>query len=251
MTIMETKTTLGTTRVTGELRLHVANGPEALAECVAQAVRDAVRQGVDARGHASLVVTGGTTPQAYYPRLAALDLPWSRVSLTLSDERWVAPDQPGSNEGLVRRLLLQGAAAQATLVPLFEPNATPAEAAPRVAARVRELPHPYDLVLLGLGNDSHVASMFPGGEGTDAALDLASTAVCHPVVTPPDIPPGPPRMTLGLAELLASRRIVIAARGADKRDAFLKAAAGRWPRPSPIHALALNATQPVDFYWCD
>lgn len=239
-----------TNEIAGTLRLHEVEGPEALAEAVALAVHDAVMAGTRERGRASLVVTGGTTPQAYYPRLAALDLPWAQVSLTLSDERWVPPTDAGSNEGLVRRLLLQGRAAAATLVPLYEAGAVPGEAAPRVAARVRALPHPFDLVLLGLGADSHVASMFPGGAGTETALDLASTAVCHPIVTPPNIPPGPPRMTLGLAELLASRRIVIAARGHDKREAFVKAATGGWHLPSPVHGLALHALQPVDCYWC-
>lgn len=242
--------TIKTTTIAGTLRLHELEGPEALAEAVAQAFRDAALSGVRARGRAGLVVTGGTTPQAYYPRLGALELPWSQLSLTLSDERWVPPTDAGSNEGLVRRLLLQGRAAQAALVPLYEAGATPAEAAPIVAARVRALPHPFDLVLLGLGADSHVASMFPGGHGTEAALDLASDAVCHPIVPPANIPPGPPRMTLGLAELLASRRIVIAARGADKREAFVRAATGGWHLPSPVHGLALHARQPVDFYWC-
>lgn len=244
-------TTMNTLHVAGTLRLHEVEDPQALAEAVATAVREAVTAGIAARDRASLVVTGGTTPQAYYRRLAALDLPWARVSLTLSDERWVPPADAGSNEGLVRRLLLQGAASAATLVPLYEPHATPAEAAPRIAAHVRTLPHPYDLVLLGLGADSHVASMFPGGQGTDAALDLASTAVCHPIVTPTGIPAGPPRMTLVLSELLKSRRIVIAARGIDKREAFIKAATGGWHLPSPVHLLALHAKQPVDFYWCE
>jgi len=244
-------TTMNTITVAGTLRLHEVEDPQALADAVAQAVREAATSGIEARGRASLVVTGGTTPRDYYPRLAALDLPWDKLSLTLSDERWVAPTDAGSNEGLVRRLLLQGPAAAATLVPLFEPDATPEDAAPRIAARVSALPHPYDLVLLGLGADSHVASMFPGGQGTDAALDLASAAVCRPIVTPANIPAGPPRMTLVLAELLKSRRIVIAARGIDKREAFIKAATGGWHLPSPVHGLALHAKQPVDFYWCE
>lgn len=231
------------------ITLHELPHATALAEAVAAAVRDAVLAGVAQRGQASLVVTGGSTPRAYYPRLAALDLPWSQVTLTLSDERWVGLDHPESNEALVRSLLLTGPASAARFVPLRSLAASPEQGAADVARGLRTLPHPYDLVLLGFGADTHIASLFPGAAAFDAGVDAANESRCLAVTPPAGISPALPRLSLTLNEILASRRIVIAASGGQKRQALETALAGRWPQPSPIPLLAQRATQPIDFFW--
>ncbi len=102
----------------------------------------------------------------------------------------------------------------------------------------------------GQGNDSHLASLFPGALGVEAAFDPRSNALVCTMTPPPGMKPALPRLSLTLAALLDSRRIVIAAQGLDKRDAFERAARGHWPLPSPLRALAEHASQPVDFLWC-
>lgn len=229
------------------IALHRLADRAALAAAVADAFAQAVRSAVAARGSAVVVVTGGSTPRAYYPALAALDLPWERVTLTLSDERWVGPDHADSNERLLRELLLTGRAAAARLLPLKNDAADPHHGCERASQALRGLPHPYDLVLLGLGIDTHVASLFPGA--AEFELGATSDAPCFAVTPPAGVQPALPRLSLTLHELLSSRRIVLAATGEDKLAAFAQALDGRWPLPSPVPLLARHARQPIDFFW--
>lgn len=232
-------------------RLTRFESADALAEAVAAVVRERLTAALAARERASLVVTGGSTPAAYTPRLAALDLPWARVTVTLTDERFVPPDDPLSNEGLVRRTLLQGPAAAAGFVPLFHAGVGLAESAARAAAGLDALARPYDLVLLGLGNDSHIASLFPRPGGEDpAALALDDPKRCHAIVPPPGVTPAVPRISMGLGELLNARAWLFAAQGESKLAAWERAVAGAWPLPSPVHALVRHAAHPIDFFWC-
>jgi 6-phosphogluconolactonase len=169
------------------------------------------------------------------------------MTFTLSDERWVGTDHAESNERLLREHLLVGRAAAATLVPLKNPAADPYAGCAETAKRLDQLPTPFDLVLLGIGADSHVASLFPGAAEFDAGV--SSHAPCIAITPPPGITPALPRLSMTLDRLIASRRIVIAASGDDKLAAFEQALAGRWPRPSPIPLLAARAPRPIEFFW--
>ena len=106
-----------------------------------------------------------------------------------------------------------------------------------------------DLVLLGMGADSHIASLFPGASGVEAALAPVNAQWCCTALPPPGVEPALPRLSLTLATLMDSRRIVIMATGAAKLAAFEQAALGDWPLPSPVHALAVHARAPLDFIW--
>lgn len=254
----------------GTLSLRICDSKAALVQAVTASLRDAVLAALQQRGEASLVVTGGSTARAYYPQIAALDLPWQRVQITLSDERLVAADHADSNQRLVREQLLQGRAAAARFVPLVIERDSASDrghdaagglvgsiaegtAEHLIAAateRLQTLARPFDLVLLGMGADSHLASLFPGAAGIEAALDPANPALCCTVVPPAGVEPALPRLSLTLAALLDSRRILIVATGLAKRDAFERAALGHWPLPSPVQALARHARQPVEFIWC-
>lgn len=237
-------------RFPGQLALHICASREALAEAVAAAVREAIIGGLDERGVASLVLPGGRTPQDYLPRVAALDLPWSRVRIVPSDERLVPAGHPERNDRLLRELLT-GPAGKATLIPLVDATSSDPDAAATAAtAALEAMPRPFDLVLLGVGEDSHVASLFPGAEGVEQTLDPRHDAPVCVLRPPAGTQPAWPRLSLTLAALLDSRRIVMAARGLAKRDAFERAALGHWPQPSPVRALAEHARQPVDCFWC-
>ncbi len=166
-------------------------------------------------GPVSFVATGGRTPGPIYDRLAAAPLDWPRVWVTLSDERWVDEASPASNAGLLRQRLLTGAAAKARFVPLMGGEATPQAGAAAAEARLRAMPRPFDMVLLGMGEDGHVASLFPG------APMAAGEALCLPVPTGRD----EPRISLTLPALLDSRQVLVFATGAAKW-AVLQAALG-------------------------
>ena len=177
----------------------------AWAAAVAASLAGALRCELDARPLALLVLSGGATARAVLPRLAAEALPWHRVVLMPADERWVSPDHPDSNEGLIRTRLAD-AVAPARLVGLKSAHTEPEQALEAVARRLAAEPWPAAAVFLGMGTDGHIASLFPGDStGLDPGCALRA---CRR--------PDHPRLGLGPELLLSARRIVLALAGADK-----------------------------------
>ena len=124
------------------------------------------------RRKASLALAGGTTPGPLYDQLASLPLPWEKVTVTLTDERWVSPEDPASNEWLVRDTLIKRRAAGVTLIPFKTGHAKASGGANVTEKRIAPI-MPFDICLLGMGPDGHVASLIPGAEGYAAAADLS------------------------------------------------------------------------------
>jgi 6-phosphogluconolactonase len=216
----------------------------ALADAVAARLTDGVVQ----RGRASLVVSGGTTPGALFDVLAHRALPWKDVIVTLSDERWVDPHSVRSNENLVRSRLLVADAALATLVPLktAQPHASQAEAA--LDGALAAMPRPFDVVLLGMGDDGHTASLIPGSNGLARALDRDDPAFVR-AIDPPDATGMGPRITLTLRALLDTRWIALLIRGADKRATWRQACAGADILAAPVRAVLRQTAVPLAVYW--
>ncbi len=216
----------------------------ALAEAAAAAVRQALEAALAAGGRASLVATGGRAPGPVYDRLAPTALDWSRIDVTLSDERFVPPDHAASNERLVRERLLRGPGAAARFVPLYRP-ADDADAAARAAEAAVEALAPFDVTLLGMGPDGHVASLIPGAPRLAEGLDLSLTKMLMGVPAAIGDPPVP-RITLTLHALLQSRAILVLISGETKRQAIERAAAGE---DLPVRALLTQAEVPVRVLW--
>lgn len=216
----------------------------AMAEAAAEATRAALAAALAAGRRASLVATGGRSPGPVYDRLAAAALDWSRVDVTLSDERFVPPDHAASNERLVRERLLRGAAADARFVPLFRPAADP-DAAARAAEASVEALAPFDVTLLGMGPDGHVASLIPGSARLAQGLDPSLTKMLMGVPEAIGDPPLP-RITLTLHALLQSRAILVLITGETKRRVIERAAAGE---DLPVRALLTQAEAPVRVLW--
>jgi len=199
------------------------------------------------RPYASLVVSGGHTPRDMYVQLARQPLDWSRVLITLADERWVATDDQDSNERMVRAALLQQAAAPARFIGLKSDAGEPDEGARIAWAALAPLPRPFDALVLGMGDDGHVASLFPGSPELPAALDARSAPACV-AVQPPAAAHA--RLSLNLAALLQSRRIFVQIIGAQKWQTYL-AARGDGPAEAlPVRAILRQDQVPVDVYWC-
>jgi 6-phosphogluconolactonase len=203
---------------------------------------------VKARGVASMVVTGGTTPGPLYDRLSKVALPWERVFITLSDERWVATAENASNEHLVRTRLLQGRAATARFVPLKTADATAAEAQAAVGAAINRLPRPFDIVLLGMGDDGHVASLFPDAPETTKASDLENPAlVC--AVDRHGAAGADARMSLTFRALRDTRWTVVLITGDDKLATARRAQTGTDITQLPVRGVLNAPTAPVDIWW--
>jgi len=206
---------------------------EALADAVAHAVSAQLVEALRTHGRAGLVATGGRSPGPVYDRLQAEAFDWTRVVVTLSDERCVEPDDPASNARLVRERLLKGAAAKAHLLPLWP------EPEPAALAAIR----PFDAVILGMGEDGHIASLIPGDPGLEAALSTSDPlrAVPAGLGKPPVA-----RITLTLSALMDARAIFLLIAGEAKREVIRRAQAGE---DLPVARLLSQSKAPVRIFW--
>jgi len=203
-----------------------------LADRIAGELADFLRR----EGRASLCVPGGTTPGPVFDTLSGVDLDWGNVAVFLNDERWVGEDSPRSNTRLLRERLLRGPAAKARLVPLYLPAATPEEALDALEGGLR--PHlPISVLLLGMGNDMHTASLFPGADRLAEALSPQA-----PLLLPMRAEAaGEPRITLTAPVLAGAMCIHLLITGAEKRAA-LDRAATLSPLEAPISSVLKEAT---------
>jgi len=229
-------------------RAEVFPAASDLADAAAGEIAVALEGALTARGRASLVVTGGTTPAPIYDRLARIQLDWSRVEITLSDERWVEPDAPESNEWLIRSHLIRHHGAHARFLPLKNAAPTPEIGMHAAETLLATMSWPVDLVLLGIGSDAHIASLFPGHPALEQGLDRSNRRRCVAVAARSPAPLQP-RLSLTLSALLDSRRILIAGIGADKRHALELACSVEDPRLAPAAALLRDSDRPVRSLW--
>jgi len=215
-------------------------------DVLAQAAADVIAAALAAPGARSLIVTGGGTPGPTYDRLVGRDIDWARITVTLTDERWVDPVAPESNEGLVRRRLLVGAAARTRFLSLKGDGASPEADALAVEPGLAALA-PFAAVLLGMGEDGHIASLFPGALGLDVALDPQGERLCVGV-DQAGLDPRVPRISLTLRALLAADLIVLLITGAAKRALVERVAADPAYAP-PVAAILRQAATPVRILW--
>lgn len=181
-------------------------------------------------------VPGGTTPGPVFDDLCAADLDWSRVDVVLTDERWVPADHPRSNTRLIRERLLVNRAADARMLPMYAPAHTPDEVLAEIESMIApELP--LAVLLMGMGADMHVASLFPGMPGLGAALDPHA-----PILVPARAPDSDEaRLSLSARVLdgALSKHLVI--KGAEKRAA-LETAMHATPDEAPVRAVLTGTT---------
>ena len=196
----------------------------------------------------TLPVSGGSTPKHFFEQLSRQKLDWSKVSVTLVDERWVPESSDRSNARLVKSTLLQHEASVAQFVPLYTNAPTPEAGLPAVKTRVASLPLPFDVVVLGMGSDGHTASFFPGGDRLSEALDLKSGLLVVPMRAKGA---EEPRITFSLPALLDTRALYLHIEGDSKRELLKEARLGTGKGIDyPVHAVLIQQQTPVSVYWC-
>ena len=197
------------------------------------------------KGAASMVVSGGSTPKPLFEQLSELDICWEHVVITLVDERWVDAADKDSNEHLVRAHLLKNRAAKATFIGMKNEALTAAAGVQQCERRLRQVPRPFDLVILGMGNDGHTASLFPGARQLAAVTAMDSGKICM-AVTPPAA--SHDRMTLTLPAILAANRIFLHIVGTEKLKVLKQALAAGSPEAMPIRFILMQEQVPVTIY---
>ena len=203
-----------------------------------------LQQAIPTRGQALLAVSGGKTPAALFDWLSQQPLDWGKVFIALADDRWLPPDHADSNTRLVRQHLLQGPAAAAHFTPLVNAAPTPEKGLLQAIDRFNALPQPFDLILLGMGDDGHTASLFPCAPQLKQALNSSEPLVAmHPQTAPYA------RISLSPAALRQSRQNILLISGANKQAVLQQALQEGPPEQMPVRLLWQAGMPPLAAYW--
>ena len=220
----------------------------ALADALAATLHRQCERALAERGSALLALAGGRTPFPAYRALAASDLDWSRVTAMPTDERCVPHDHAACNLRGLREAMAgtRGLTLQALTTRDGDPDASQAAA----RAMLAQHPNAFDVVVLGMGEDGHTASLFPGAPRLDAALDPTRADGAMRVDPDPLPPEAPfPRITLTASRLLHARCIILAITGHAKRAVLDRALADADPRRHPVAAILHAPGATVHVHW--
>lgn len=217
---------------------------DALNASFADKIVKTLEAGISENGRASLVVSGGRTPLALFATLSNTGIAWDKVDITLADERWVENTDSASNEKMVRENLLVNLAAKANFVPLKTSHANAEDGVEECTARLASMQTPFDVLILGMGEDGHTASLFPCSEQVNAGLDMQSGnkfIAVQPTTAPNQ------RMSLTLPALLDSQNVFLHLTGEAKKRVLQKALDGSDEAGMPIRAVINRAD--VELVW--
>lgn len=223
---------------------------DALTVAVAECLHTACEAALRADDTALIALAGGRTPFPIYRRLASADgIDWSRVVALPGDDRCVNREHPASNAAGLRAAFAaaHGLRIQSLTADDGDPDASLAYAR---AALAPLHDRAFDAVVLGMGEDAHTASLFPGAEALPAAMTEDSSEDAFLVVPDPLPPEAPfPRITLGRARLLRARSVHLIVTGARKRDVLRRAQSAHDPLGAPISALLHAPDAVVHVHW--
>ncbi len=216
------------------------------AEC-----QDILAESLSKHGAATLLVSGGSTPAPLYEQLSKTELAWKKVKIALVDERWVDPQNPASNEGLIKRHLLINNAKAASFTGMKTSTERASRGHAETESNYQNLPQPFSAAIIGMGPDGHTASLFPQAEGLNKALK-AETDQLTAAINAKNSPVAgahTERMTMTVSGLLKCERLILLITGEDKLAVFDQAMKPGPIEEMPIRALLHQERTPVEMYW--
>lgn len=220
------------------------------AKAVADRLILALGQGLSESGTALFAGSGGSTPSPVYEQMKSADLDWSRINVTLVDERHVPETSDQSNGALLKRTLLQDKAASARFIPLYSAAVTVDRAAAEATKALQAVGGRIDAALLGMGEDGHICSIFPFSPTLKTLLTPTLKPAVYGVPVGRDgLAPSLERLSINLPYLIEARRVVLALKGQTKLEVFEREAAGD-PATQPIAAL-IAAGVKLDVLWTE
>ncbi len=233
--------------MTTEIEWWDYDDADEMAAAVAGDLAFIIESALDARGGAVIALAGGKTPLPIYEKLAQAKLDWKRVTIIPGDDRIVPLGDPLSNVTAIAKIFLPKGA---RVIPLVSEKAPDYKAAGRSAdALLQDLHWPLDLCLLGIGNDGHAASIFPGPDYDEALNGPKERRALG--VMPEPLPPEAPvaRVTLSRAAIVSARALLIAITGAAKREVLEAAIDQGASSIYPAGRILADVELPVDIHW--
>lgn len=203
-----------------------------------QQISSAISSAVTAKGFASLMLSGGSSPKPVYEALTQIDLPWDKVTIGLVDDRWIDRGLSGSNETFLDDTLFKGKAKAAKFVGLKTSAPNPSEGVKEAEKKISSIAQPFDLCVMGMGLDGHTASWFPHSKDLKEALDIqnSNSVIAIDAQGCPVAGEHPERITLTLSAVMGSKQIILMIPGAGKSTVF-KESAQKSVYDAPVKAL--------------
>jgi 6-phosphogluconolactonase len=221
---------------------------EALDSKLSDEVAAILAEAVRIKGKASIAVSGGSTPKGFFKALSQVDLPWEKITVTLADERWVNIDSDASNTQLVHENLLQNKAQSAKFFHLKQGELLSDETLVDLNLAAKTDLLPLDVLILGMGEDGHTASLFPCSDEITSAL-----AIDNPNALMAVMPKTAPhtRITFSFASLMTSKNTFLHISGNAKKDVLDKALAGNDKFVMPIRAFLQQPDINTQVFWAE
>jgi 6-phosphogluconolactonase len=222
------------------------SNPDETLQAIKTALLSTIEQSIKAKDHCAIALAGGGTPQPLYRELSQSKLPWYKLKVTLTDERWVPKDHNDSNENMITQCMLNQVGQELRFIPLKNQAHSATEGQAECEWSLSTHLKTLDSVVLGMGDDGHFASIFPDTDNLNALLDQSSQQKCMAVS-----PPGKQqRMSLTLSYLLTAKVIYLLITGDNKKQ-IIDDVLSKKPSSQqyPISILLNQQTCPVHIYW--
>ncbi|MEW7007035.1 6-phosphogluconolactonase [Lentilitoribacter sp. EG35] len=224
---------------------HLYESRPQLAVSLADDIVIRLSDAINKNDHASLAVSGGSTPKLLFQELSTRTLPWDKVTIILVDERYVAPDDPRSNEKLVRENLANNEASTVNILGFWMNGYAIHDAMNMLDAKFKDMNN-FDVVILGMGLDGHTASFFPGGSNlTDAINPTCSKAILDMEAEGA----GEPRLTITLPQIMKAHYHVLHIEGDEKHEVLQQAMSEDAEQILPIRSVVEAVKLPIHLYW--
>ncbi len=222
---------------------YSANNSESLASDLCQSIGEILTEAIRKRGHASMAVSGGSTPVPLFKEFSLLSIDWTKIDLTLVDDRWVDAKNSDSNELLVRTHLIKNKAAKVNFIPLKNDSKTAKEGQKISEEMLRKITLPFDVVVLGMGSDGHTASLFPCSDELPDAMDLNN--LNYLISTSPKTAPYQ-RLSLTARVIIDAKNVFLHLNGSSKLHTLESAMEYKDSSRMPIYTFLENG---LNIYW--
>ena len=224
---------------------HIFTEQSILVDALSLSIIDKLKEAILKNGKASLLVSGGSTPKPLFEKLSSFDIPWEKVKIALCDERWLSSTHIDSNEKLVKDSLLVNFAKNAEFVSMYQENINIKDAQNTCSDIYKKELFPFDVLILGMGNDGHTSSLFPHNIKLKEALETFDRlCIC---MTPSDAPYE--RMSLTRAAILSANNIYLHFEGEEKQKIYKKVVEGIDSHEMPIASILNQDKKIIEVYY--